>query len=202
MNTGLKNSLIFITGGGIGFAVTFFVMKNVMKKKVQSETQAVRNAYDKYFGAEKETKEPPRDEHEIKEEIKEEAPHTDGEKILYNSYAKKYSEKSETVDEGVDEYVHEDYTEPEPYLISAEEYGDDGRPMIDLFYYSDDCLTDDDYNLIKDRLSIIGRDANMTLPITNKDSIFVRNPNIGERGTDYEIHIELKSLSSLVPPTR
>lgn len=45
MNTGLKNTLIFLTGAAIGSVSTWFAVKKIYELKADLEVESVRNAY-------------------------------------------------------------------------------------------------------------------------------------------------------------
>lgn len=92
-----------------------------------------------------------------------------------------YSEKSEKIDKQEDS----DSMVEGPRIISPEEYGEiDGYTQLNLTYYSDGTLADDDDEIVDDIDGTVGSDFAEHFGDYEDDSVFVRNDRLK---CDYEI---------------
>ena len=100
------------------------------------------------------------------------------------------------IDEG---YTEADtITEPkeDPYVIPSDEFGFfEDYEEITLTYYADDILADDQDRIIKDKESIIGRDALSRLTNTDDETVYVRNEKLK---VDYEICYDYKRFAEVM----
>lgn len=83
----------------------------------------------------------------------------------------------------------EDTRVDKPYLISPEEFGEfDDYDTIDLKYYSNRVLTDDQDEIVDDIDAVVGRESLNHFGDYEDDAVFVRNDRLK---CDYEILREL-----------
>ena len=69
--------------------------------------------------------------------------------------------------------------EKEPYVISPYDFGEiDEYSQIELTYYADEILEDDEYNIVTNIDEIIGSKALTTFGEYEDDSVFVRNERL------------------------
>lgn len=89
-----------------------------------------------------------------------------------------------------------------PRVISPYEFGElDDYHTIELTYYTDDILEDEDYNIVTDRDELIGPSALDTFGEYEDDSVFVRNDRLR---TDFQILKDYRTYSEArsVGPSR
>ena len=73
----------------------------------------------------------------------------------------------------------------EPYVIAPYDFGElDGYSQIELTYYLDGILEDDEYHIVTDADELIGPKALTTFGEYEEDSVFVRNDYLR---TDFQI---------------
>ena len=73
----------------------------------------------------------------------------------------------------------------EPKVISPYDFGElDGYHQIELTYYADGFLEDDDYNIVEDAEELLGPDALNSFGEYEEDAVFVRNDFLR---TDFQI---------------
>lgn len=71
-----------------------------------------------------------------------------------------------------------------PYVISPDEFGECGYETVNLTYYSDDVLVDENDELVDDISEIVGEDFTSHFGEYEEDSIYMRNDS---KKCDYEI---------------
>ena len=184
----LNNILIFTFGAAIGTAVTWKVTKNYYEKLTQEEIDSVKEMYSN------------RSKGYTQEELKETV-----EGILKDEAEREVIEK---IEEHVQEYEDiiecEGYTSIEdfendreevstmdgkPYVISPDVFGDRDYRMVEITYFADKVMVDDDgdvltLNEIEEK---IGNHNLNTFGKFENDRIFVRNDDYE---TDYEILLD------------
>ena len=66
-----------------------------------------------------------------------------------------------------------------PYVISPYDFGElDGYSQVELTYYADGTLEDEDYNIVTDVDELIGSDSLLTFGEYEDDAVFVRNDRL------------------------
>lgn len=97
-------------------------------------------------------------------------------------YASKLREES---------YITDNSDEPEdikttdtPYIISPDEFGEEGYETVSLTYYSDNVLVDDYDEVVDDINEVVGKDFAVYFKEHEDDSVYVRNDS---KKCDYEI---------------
>lgn len=183
MNCKFTNVLMFAVGAAVGSAVTWKILDTRLKAKyeriVQEEIESIREAF---------SDEQPTDEDEdpdgeykqinwedledLKEELEDESDEPDQSEITrYRQLADNYtSEKG-----GAEEMTEK------PYVIAPYDFGElDGYSQVELTYYADGVLEDEDYNIVAeaDIDEIIGSDSLNTFGEYEDDAVFVRNERL------------------------
>lgn len=188
MNSKFINVFMFAAGAAIGSAVTWKIVKTRYDRLIDAEIESVKEAFaDRLSETQEqndsdtdEESEEPRarqinweeledlDESELEEPDEE---NTNDYKRLVGNY---YNEKG-----GVENMDNK------PYVISPYDYGElDGYSEIELTYYADGILEDDEYNIVTDAEELIGLGSLDTFGDYEEDSVFVRNDRLR---TDFQI---------------
>lgn len=191
----LKDILIFTLGASVGSLLTWRVVKGYYEKIWQEEIDALNEDIRNY--------EPRRYTHE---ELRETV-----EGVLID--------ENKTVEEHLDEYedIIEDqgYTSVEdfekdcemevstmdgkPYAIPPEQFGENDYRMVEITYFADKVLMDDDGDVLTDKEveeKIGFFNLNTFGKYVEEDRIFVRND---EYETDYEILLDNRIYSEEFP---
>lgn len=184
---------MFAAGAAIGSAVTWKLLKTKYDRLIQEEIDSVKEAFSDRFDtiSDDETEEEEEEEEERSESFKnnlstledildedEDEDFTDDEKEEYEKIASSYSSEKG----GVEKMYG---TAKPPYVISPYDFGElDDYNQIELTYYLDGILEDEDYNIITDADELIGPDALTTFGEYEDDSVFVRNDRLR---TDFQI---------------
>ena len=179
----LSKVLIFMAGCGIGSVVTWKLVEKKYQQIAQEEIDSVKEALgyfkdsDEKIDQEREDKEDEDDEDDRfdrdTEPAKEELAHICREQGYdYNGISKKEGE--------------EEMAENRPYVISPEEFDENGYKTKTLFYYNADVVTDDRGKALSEKSieKLIGKESLTTFGQYESDSVFVRNDDLK---TDYEI---------------
>lgn len=202
MKTKITNVFMFAAGAAIGSAVTWKILKTKYDRLIQEEIDSVKEAFsDRFESITDPSSESAEDEDEDEEEEESEAeaeepsrPYrkmtwselenvldddddfTESEKNKYEELASNYtSEKG-----GAEDVIFKP-----PYVISPYDFGElDDYNQIELTYYLDGILEDDEYHIITDADELIGPDALNTFGEYEDDSVFVRNERLR---TDFQI---------------
>ena len=179
----LSKIFIFAIGAGIGSAVTYKVLKTKYDALIQEEIDSIKEQFTKVYSEDEPT------ESVDEEKDREVVPEKVAEFIEYssiirdNGYTNYSSNKKETEVNDVEK----------PYVISPDEFGEIyGYETIDLTYYSDGVLTDDQDEIIDDVEAIVGLDALERFGEYEEDAIHVRNDRLK---CDYEILLDNKPYS-------
>ena len=177
----LSKVLLFISGACVGSVVTWKLVEKKYQQIAQEEIDSVKEAlgyYNQEGSKSDEDQEYVEDDEEERfdrdaESAKEELAHICREQGYdYNGISKK---------EGEDEMA-----ENRPYVISPEEFDENGYKTKTLFYYNDDVVTDDRGKVLSEKSieKLIGKESLTTFGQYESDSVFVRNDDLK---TDYEI---------------
>ena len=177
----LSKVLIFMTGCGIGSIVTWKLIDKKYAQIAQEEIDSVKEALG--FVNEPMKEDEPKDEDDEDDEddrfdrdtesAKEELANICKEQGYdYNGISKKEGE--------------EEMAENKPYVISPEEFDENGYKTKTLFYYNDDVVTDEHGKVLSENSieKLIGKESLTTFGQYESDSVFVRNDDLK---TDYEI---------------
>lgn len=196
MKSTITNVLVFAAGAAIGSAVTWKILKTKYDRLIQEEIDSVKEAFSDRFDNEQESDEYSEDDDEESEQEQEDSPEpsrkqnwsnldeiVDEEKYFTKSVINEYEEiasKYSSEKGGVEDMLFKP-----PYVISPLDFGElDDYNQIELTYYLDGILEDEDYHIVTDADELIGPDALNTFGEYEDDSVFVRNERLC---TDFQI---------------
>lgn len=160
--TTLNKLAIFVTGIVLGSAITWNYAKTKYAKIADEEIASVKAA----FKSEKSNE----DSDICKEK-------NDIEKMEELAIANRYVTHDKVIKK-------EETDMNEPYVISPDDFDENGYEIVSLTYYADDVLTDEHDNVIRNRDKLIGKGSLTKFGEYEEDSVFVRDD---ERKIDYEI---------------
>lgn len=199
MNSKFVNVLVFAAGAAIGSAVTWKIVKAQYDRIIAEEIESVKEAFtDIDADVTDESVEPSTDDEEDQRE-------TTSKQINWDEL-----EDLDENDDDVAEYsrIVKNYTNEkggaiimanEPKVISPYDFGElDGYHQIELTYYADGILEDDEYNIVEDGDELLGPDALNTFGEYEEDSVFVRNDRLRtdfQILRDYRTYEEARSIS-------
>lgn len=190
MKSKFINVLMFTVGAAIGSAVTWKIVKTKYDRIVQEEIESIREAFDNNRSDDQEKEEDCEDEEvdtwedeNVKQIRWEDLEDLDEENDEDESdYAAQYSALTSNY---TNEKGGADIVDAEPYVIDPIDFGDvDGYNTVELTYYSDGTLEDEDYNVITNVDELIGPKALTTFGEYEDDSVYVRNERLS---TDFQI---------------
>lgn len=178
---------MFAAGAAIGSAATWKILKTKYDRLIQEEIDSVKEVFsDRFDNTPVSDDDQADEEEEISEPVKkikrfdldeviddvEDEYFTENDKNEYEKIAAKYtSEKG-----GVEDM---NYTGKPPYVISPLDFGElDDYKQIELTYYLDEILEDEDYHIVTDADELIGPDALTTFGEYEDDAVFVRNERL------------------------
>ena len=166
----LKKVLLFLAGAGIGSGVTFLIMKDKNERALQQERQ---NMLDEIEEFKREELKESTDELVSEEEAK------DAKEKLSN-LVEDIKESKETVDELINKYE----TTEGPYIISSDEFDNNGYDLRYWYLYNDGVVVDENNDEVTtDEISYSIGDC-LNGYINGEDVVYIRN-DFDE--TDYEI---------------
>lgn len=195
MKSKITNIIVFAAGAAIGSAVTWKILKTKYDRLIQEEIDSVKEAFSDRFDNEQELDDDSEEDDESDQEqessdepyvkpnwsklediIDEEEYFPESVKNEYEKIASKYTGEKGGV---------EDMLFKPPYVISPLDFGElDDYNQIELTYYLDGILEDEDYHIVTDADELIGPDALNTFGEYEDDSVFVRNERLC---TDFQI---------------
>lgn len=174
MNKGVTNFLMFATGAAIGSLVAWKIAKDKYEQIAREEIDEMREYYKQKTKPIETNKNIP-DETEV------------------SDYANQVQDMGYSCD-----YLAEK-GEPEtmsrPYVISPDEFDENGYEIISLTYYADKVLANDMGEIVDDVDGTIGIDSLEHFGEYEDDSVFVRDD---ELKIDYEILLDPKNYSDIV----
>ena len=178
------NVLMFAAGAAIGSAVTWKVVKTKYEKIAQEEIDSVKEAFaDQVTNLQEQI-----DDYAAMDAAEEWADRAD--KIDWSEYEDLEEEETEEPDDDLNDYARlvNNYTSEKggvdemtakPYVISPYDFGElDGYSQVELTYYADGTLEDEDYNIVTDVDELIGSDSLFTFGEYEDDAVFVRNDRL------------------------
>ena len=177
MNIRLNDVIAFVTGAAIGAVVTY----NVMKKKYDEILEAYTTERDVDF-----------DEDEYFDEVTT-VPNVnaiDDMRNIYNNISREAGYTQGYVEDKEEENV------PGPYIISPEDFDENGYNTESLEHYADGTLTDQMGNIIDYPEELIGDiDPAKHYGEYEQDSVFIRND---AKQCDYEILRDTRTYEEML----
>ena len=198
MNTKIKCIFSFAVGAAIGTAATWKFFKTKYERIAQEEIDSVKEVVSRRDGeSSKPVEHPVADAEQTatapvakKPDIKEYAANL--RKLGYNDYSA-ISKKDKTQEE-----VKQDVDKP--YVISPDEFGEFyDYERIDLTYYSDGVLADENDDIVDDADNSVGSDFAEHFGDYEEDAVHIRNDRLK---CDYEIlydHRKYCDVASTMP---
>lgn len=182
----LSKAVIFVAGAAVGSLVTWKIVKTKYEQIAQEEIDSVKELYSKR--AEQES-EPDKNEEQV--EVSEE----DVKEYKEIIKASNYVTESNTTEIQNDKKEDEEDMD-RPYVISPDEFDENGYETISLTYYADGVLVDEFGGKIdeSDWDEMIGADFAEHFGEYEDDSVFVRNDSFR---IDYEILKDLRNFSEV-----
>lgn len=203
MKSKFINALMFAAGAAIGSVVTWKIVKSQYERIVQEEIESIKEVFSNGL--------PDIQKPEEESETEDEEPQGCPGQINWDEL--------EDLDEDLDEPDEDDakkyvelagmYNNDEkggannmakvPYVISPYDFGEiDEYNQIELTYYSDGTLEDEDYNIVTDVDELIGEGSLYTFGEYEDDAVFVRNERLQtdfQILKDYRTYSEARSIS-------
>ena len=179
------NVLMFAAGAAIGSAVTWKVVKTKYEKIAQEEIDSVKEAFaDRLSNLQEQV-----DDYSTADEAEEWVDRAS--KIDWSDFEDLEEEDENEPDNELNDYARlvNNYTNEKggvdemetkrPYVISPYDFGElDGYSQVELTYYADGTLEDEDYNIVTDVDELIGSDSLFTFGEYEDDAVFVRNDRL------------------------
>lgn len=199
------NVLVFAAGAAIGSAVTWKIVKAKYERIAQEEIDSVKEAYtdmianlqeqvDDYSTLDEAEAWSDRATHIDWSDLEDLDEDEDDESVsddCLNEYAR-LANQYNTEKGGAEDMAKE------PYVISPYDFGElDGYNQVELTYYADGILEDEDYNIVTDADELIGRDSLYTFGEYEDDAVFVRNERLRadfQILKDYRTYKEARSV--------
>lgn len=176
----LSKILIFATGAAIGSVVTYKLIKTKYEQIAKEEIESVKEMFGR--------KEKNIDEGlgKLNDILNKKEDSKQYEKVIRESGYSNYSTIDKKEASNVDK----------PYVIPPEEFGElgDEYEAIELTYYSDGILVDDNDEIIDDVDDIVGDDFEEHFGEYEDDSVFIRNDRLK---CDYAIMRDLRNYSDV-----
>lgn len=184
MNCKFTNVIVFAVGAAIGSAVTWKVTKTRYERIVQEEIESVKEAFFGMQPSAHEQSEEDTDEEDEERPEQLERPHQINWKELED-----LDEEYDPDDDDLNEYekLVNKYTNEkggatevakEPYVISPYDFNENGFRVMELTYYADDILEDEDHEIVTDVDELLGKGSLNTFGEYEDDSVFVRNEKL------------------------
>jgi hypothetical protein len=184
---------VFAVGAAVGSLATWKIVKTKYEKIAQEEIDSVKEVYTKkMIGEEIDLSlsvgiDPDEDNRTLEEKLKDLKIVTDE----YTSIIQNQGYASNAVAPEPKKEV-EKVVIDRPYVISPEEYGELGYEEIELTYYADEVLADDQNELVEDVDDIVGLDSLKRFGEFEDDSVHVRNDALH---ADYEILLDSRTYA-------
>lgn len=190
MKSKLLGTFLFTAGAAVGAVVTWKYLTTKYNQLIQEEIDSVKESFGKMYGSEESNGEGT-DESETDDEapgmpkMPVEDPDEDPQDHMMRLY--EYESEIQRLKYASVSNREEGEGEPTilaPYVISPDNYGEDGYETSMLTYYSDGVLEDDYWNIVKNPDDVVGDDFMNHFDEYTEDTVYIRNE---ELKTDYEI---------------
>lgn len=180
----LSKVLLFVAGAAIGSVATWKFVKTKYEQIAEEEIETMREYYNgKLQNLGKQVVKGFKEGLNNLDEKVKEGVANDIVRKRYEDYASAYKSEDENEEE-------ENDMENKPYVISPEEFGEEGYEQVSLTYYADGVLTDEHDEPVEDIDALVGEDSLNHFGEYEDDSVFVRDD---AKGIDYEILKDLRN---------
>ena len=178
----MKNILVFLVGAAVGSFVTYKLIKTGTEAYIQDEIDSVKSAYDRMY--------------EVKNDDIEKKAYEKAETDIYNQIASYYKANEDEVEKPLRETPKTTTTDVErPYVINPDEFGELDYDLIDLTYYKDGVLADDQFEKVEDVDDVVGLDSLSKIGEYEDDILHVRNDRLK---ADYEISLDPRTYQDVI----
>lgn len=175
--------VMFAIGAISGSLVTWQVLKRKYEQLVQEEIQSVKDAFKKQFGGEE------------NKPVEESTPKVDPEDVKKYTQIiaeEKYNTQEDEQYESVEEETVKEFSYGNPFVITPEEFDEEGYSIVCLTYYADGKLANDQGQLVD--IETVGQDAIDRIGEYDDDCIHVRNIPLE---TDFEVLLDPRKYSEV-----
>ena len=186
MNCKIVNSLLFTAGVVVGSVATWKFVETKYKRIAQEEIESVKEAFSKNrvenssVESDEDNTEDDTEDNEIQNEDEVDPQDEMYAQAQYEAEIRRLGYASAANQEkGGGEPVY-----LAPYVITPDEFGEDGYDTAMLSYYSDGVLEDEYWNVIDNIEDIIGKEFEDRFGEYANDTVFIRNEQLH---TDYEV---------------
>lgn len=185
-----KDLLIFTAGIAVGATAAWKLLRDRYALLAQEEIDSVKEALSR-----KEQEELPMDEEEAKQKAmaaKEKPDITEYVSKVKDMGYVDYSDISKNKNDNTEE---DSQTVDKPYVITPDEFDEyDDYDTIELTYYSDQVLADENNEIVDDVEDIVGFESLNHFGEYEDDSVFVRNDRLK---CDYQILLDSRKYSDV-----
>lgn len=191
MKKAIAGVLGFVIGAAAGSAASWYILRTRYEQIAQDEIDSVKEVFSKKMAeANKIIKEGGSLPTVIVNKKEDKMPKaeeflSETETVDYSKIAERYS-----VDKSVNEKTEEEKKNPYrkidvPYVVSPDEFGEfEDYETIELTFYADKVLADDDYDIVEDVDEVVGFESLSHFGDYAEDVVYVRNDRLK---CDYEV---------------
>ena len=198
MNSKFINVLMFTAGAAIGSVVTWRIVKARYDRIIAEEIESIKEAFADAETCDESGDEPAEDD-EGRREVSPKQINWDDLEDLDEDEGEDMVEYSRITENYTSEKGGARIMANEPKVISPYDFGEvDGYHQIELTYYADGTLEDDEYNIVEDGDELLGPDALNSFGEYEEDAVFVRNDRLRtdfQILRDYRTYEEARSIS-------
>ena len=192
MNNKIFIFISFLIGGGIGSFITYKIINDKCNERANAEIESVKQVYKELSNKKLLTNDTNSIEKELIHKNSIVDIHVDETDKIKN-YANMYKSNNDVKPEKKE--IRDD-SSGDPYIISPDEFNNSEYEATTLFYYKDNVLADDDYNMVGNIEDTVGYSALRRLDKYDQDCIYVRNDKLK---TDYEILVDERNYNDVAP---
>lgn len=189
MNYKIVSTLLFTAGVVVGSVATWKFVKTKYERLAQEEIESVKEAFSKNREC-SDNDSVEYDEIQNEDSVDENGAPVEGEGEDPQDYMKRLAEyEAEIRRLGYASAANQEKGGGEPvylapYVITPDEFGEDGYDTAMLSYYSDGVLEDEYWNVVDNIEDIIGKEFEDRFGEYANDTVFIRNERLH---TDYEV---------------
>ena len=186
MNYKIVNALLFTAGVVVGSVATWKFVETKYKRIAQEEIESVKEAFSKNrvenssVESDEDNTEDDTEDDEIQNEDEVDPQDEMYVQAQYEAEIRRLGYASlQNHEEGGGEPVY-----LAPYVITPDEFGEDGYDTEMLSYYADGVLEDEYWNVVDNIEDVIGKEFEDRFGEYANDTVFIRNEQLH---TDYEV---------------
>lgn len=187
MNNSIKNLVIFLAGATIGGGISYLYFRNDYEERYQEEIQSIKEAFSNRYS--KKVAYPTDESGTSNEELKKQLNLISNDTLNAEELQKQLNLiYTDTINTEKYNYAGVDITKSNeeegiaeamytgPYLVPASEFGDiSSYEIVELMYYSDNVLVDEDDEVVTDIEGTVGRENIRAFEASGENIFFIRN---------------------------